>query len=813
MKTMNILNSISIPFNSGWLEKKSKYIAAWRRRWVYLNGFCVYTFKEATSVYSYHGIQPNRRRYFHDDIRHKATEIIPLSSDTNPMIKTGIIARPYSFQLIIHPNTNNQQIFSFVALSQNEYQEWINKLQTVIDIINDDKLMITKVFSGRQNMHCFYVTRKNNDNCNDNLNIMREINHNLSEYNHVAQYSIIDIQYLCSGFIRKLQWNVSNKILNTIQKYVRFELNVSSKDIKIIGGTKYEYLSINIENNSTVNYLFNSRINCLDDCCIINNSMLYLPEGQTILNVNNRLHIDNNSGIKQIKYRNNNNLKIICNDNMIINKSNIVTKDLTINISKNCTMNQSAIITKNVIINVSIYNLNIMDSNIRSDQSVNFNVKYGNLFCDRTGILCNYGKILFNAHNGMIKINGNSNLQSNIYALNQIEIYCRKFILNVANKTGFHPYLQCDKGHIKITTKHRKLCLFNVHERPQSNKIIKNYYWNKQQPQTWLTQPIPIFYDNNTEQVIPEIFDNKYSYKSQLSLKQIDDLILNHIRNSIPSYKLNNDWLVKCISSYIRWDLIFGFNHEPLKTLYLHSNEIYEYYDIKINEGYRIMPQYDDQNKILNINCLNILSMDGGDIILNDAIYSNGNGVVKLPQLTQQDNRNVINLNVGKDIIMRKDSSICINDHGNYDKWKHVLAIQDDNFAKYEKGNINISCSNNLIMEENCSIDSIGNDGGDINIKVNGNIKMEHEINKYGNIIASIGMNQKYGKGGNIMIECDKLRTSKQVHDNYTDSKICSIGKFKNGNVTIKSNKIFGAIANIKPHSNLNNNPSTVILY
>ena len=150
------------------------------------------------------------------------------------------------------------------------------------------------------------------------------------EYTHYYELSIIDIQNLCSGYINQLQlpYNIMNNIINNIQKYVRFELNVSSKNIDICGanGMKYEYLSINIEYNSTVCYKFPSHITCLHDCVICETSKLLLAKGTSVLNVINRLHIDNHSNIRNIRYGNNNKVQIICNNAMIINKSSIVTK-------------------------------------------------------------------------------------------------------------------------------------------------------------------------------------------------------------------------------------------------------------------------------------------------------------------------------------------------------------------------------------------------------------------------------------------------------------------------------------------------------
>lgn len=823
---MKSYDPISIPFHQGWLEKKSSYIGAWRRRWVYLHGFDLYTFKEETPVCSYHGILPERRRYFHQNIIDKATEIINLSLETNPVIMTETIARPYSFQLIIYPNTSNQRIISFVASSRFEYQQWINKLQETIDIINDNKLMITKIFRDRQNMYCYYVTSNNENDlkCDDennlNINNILNINRNPLSYTHCYQLSITDILYLCSGYIRQLQWELPCNILDVIQKYVRFELNVSSDHVNICGGIKYEYLSINIENNATVCYQLPSHIKCLQDCIISSSSNLILAKGESIINVKNRLHIDSNSNIKHVKYGNNNVLKIICDNDMIINKSNIVTSNLDINVSKTYTMNQTVIICKNININTTICNLNIIDSNIRCEQAAVFNVERGNLLCDQTGIFG--GKLKFNALNGMIKMNPANDIQSNISALHYIKINAYKFILNVANKYEYHPYLFVEDGNIEITTKYRTLCALNVYERAKSNNLLNNYYWNKDQPSTWLTSPIPIFYnsnnDNNSNNNMPKIFKHNYQYPFELSLEQINDLVINEIRNTLNDNKLNNDWLIQYISSYIRWDLVFGFNFEPLKTLYLQSNQLYEYYNIKINEGYKIMIKYDDnahdkftKNHSLNIHCLNNMDI-AGSIILNK---------ISLTSL-QQETDNDLNLDVGNTMIMRKNSNISINHYGNYHGLNHLLVEQnninasnDDNIIKYGGKDINIEC-NNLIMTENCSIDSIGHHGGNITIKATENIDLYHEPHdKNGNRICSIGIDQRFGVGGDIMIQCNNLNLSK-LNDTF-NSRIDSIGKYKNGNITVKAKRIRGDLSNVKPNAHFSQSPSprpsTIILY
>jgi len=236
------------------------------------------------------------------------------------------------------------------------------------------------------------------------------------------------------------------------------------------------------------------------------------------------------------------------------------------------------------------------------------------------------------------------------------------------------------------------------------------------------------------------------------------------------------------------------------------------------------MIQYKDnaQNKLtknhsLNINCLNNMDISGGSIILNNVI-------LRKQQQQQSETHNNLNINVGNTMIMRDDSNISINHYGNYHGWNYLLfekndinASNDSNIIKYGGKDINITC-NNLIMTENCSIDSIGYHGGNITIKARENIDLYHgyhESYKNGNIICSIGIDQKYGVGGDIMIECNNLNLSKL--DDTFDSRIDSIGKYKNGKIIIKAKIIRGDVSNIKPDTEFsqspNSRPSTIILY
>lgn len=117
---------------------------------------------------------------------------------------------------------------------------------------------------------------------------------------------------------------------------------------------------------------------------------------------------------------------------------------------------------------------------------------------------------------------GSNIIEPNAFAQNEILLNCNRFILNAANPETFHPYLQVNNinnGLIEIITKDKsiKKCIFNIDTNYCSNKLIKNYFWNKQHPQTWLTKPIAILYNNNKIKYIPYIFKYKYLYPFELN--------------------------------------------------------------------------------------------------------------------------------------------------------------------------------------------------------------------------------------------------------------------------------------------------------
>ncbi len=202
-----------------------------------------------------------------------------------------------------------------------------------------------------------------------------------------------------------------------------------------------------------------------------------------------------------------------------------------------------------------------------------------------------------------------------------------------------HSYAESNTGNIEVNT-------FSVFTWPQSN-----------QPMTWLTKPIPIFENNNY------IISNLYPFEL---VKQIHYLIAHAIKNTC-----NNNSIAGCISSYLRFHLIFSFNKESFKALYLYDNGLY----IKINKGYKIKTVTNS-----NFKC-KLLEFMSGVITFYEIVFYENKKII---------NYKIIgNINFKNEIKMRKSSSICmfsacitLKDHLYFLRYKSIQKIKIQNQLK-----------------------------------------------------------------------------------------------------------------------------------
>eukprot|EP01084_Bolivina_argentea_P088699 160137_1 len=110
-------NNRSVTKREGWLDKQSRHVKKWRRRWVVLEKYNLYTFKNKT------------------DSKSEATEVIDIHtalyikplSDIEP--KQNSKNQPYCFEIYC----NEDASFIFNASTENEMYLWINDIETKLN--------------------------------------------------------------------------------------------------------------------------------------------------------------------------------------------------------------------------------------------------------------------------------------------------------------------------------------------------------------------------------------------------------------------------------------------------------------------------------------------------------------------------------------------------------------------------------------------------------------------------------------------------------------------------------------------------------
>ena len=102
--------SISNPSKEGWLEKQSRYLKHWRRRWFVLQDSTLYSFK--------------RRRSYRDP-----TEVIDLKIYSSVKSSEDYTNRLHSFDVY-----SSDTVFSMVAESEAEKEDWIRAIGRAIVI-------------------------------------------------------------------------------------------------------------------------------------------------------------------------------------------------------------------------------------------------------------------------------------------------------------------------------------------------------------------------------------------------------------------------------------------------------------------------------------------------------------------------------------------------------------------------------------------------------------------------------------------------------------------------------------------------------
>jgi len=99
---------ITNPSKEGWLEKQSRFLKTWRKRWFVLEGNILYSFKKE-KVYS------------------NPTEVIDLKVFSSVKSSEEYTNRSHSFDVY-----SKETSFSMVASSSNEKEDWIRNIGRAI---------------------------------------------------------------------------------------------------------------------------------------------------------------------------------------------------------------------------------------------------------------------------------------------------------------------------------------------------------------------------------------------------------------------------------------------------------------------------------------------------------------------------------------------------------------------------------------------------------------------------------------------------------------------------------------------------------
>ncbi|KAL4484246.1 hypothetical protein ABPG72_003530 [Tetrahymena utriculariae] len=102
--TIDLHEDLKSIVKEGWLEKESKFLRSWRKRWFVLTNSTLYTFKES-KVYK------------------NPTEVIPLKSVTTIKSAEDETNKLHSFKLEV-----GERKFYMVASANNEKEQWIGAI-------------------------------------------------------------------------------------------------------------------------------------------------------------------------------------------------------------------------------------------------------------------------------------------------------------------------------------------------------------------------------------------------------------------------------------------------------------------------------------------------------------------------------------------------------------------------------------------------------------------------------------------------------------------------------------------------------------
>ena len=212
------MEEVELKMISGWLEKKSRYLKTWRKRWVFFDGVGMFTFVKKQNIAGYH--QDSKQVYYLQNVHVKATEILKM---------IDIKARG----LIIN---NDRNMFTIIMMDDKEMTfrcssnktliHWVNHIEFALKIMNYNRFLIAKVMSLES---CYYykvrehVDTKNVILENIELVIESEMRQNIDVKKWYLPYDVI--LNCCKYYGEERDYSLRELEMNRLMNEDKFEID------------------------------------------------------------------------------------------------------------------------------------------------------------------------------------------------------------------------------------------------------------------------------------------------------------------------------------------------------------------------------------------------------------------------------------------------------------------------------------------------------------------------------------------------------------------------------------------------------------
>lgn len=136
--------NIELKMISGWMEKKSRYLKQWRKRWVFFDGVELFTFVKKQNIAGYHN--DSKQIYYSQSVQSKATETLKLSEIKKQVLKVNNDRNMFTIIM------NDETELVFRCASHQTLTHWVNHIESAMKIVHCNRFLVAKIMS----MESFY---------------------------------------------------------------------------------------------------------------------------------------------------------------------------------------------------------------------------------------------------------------------------------------------------------------------------------------------------------------------------------------------------------------------------------------------------------------------------------------------------------------------------------------------------------------------------------------------------------------------------------------------------------------------------------